>query len=35
MDGVALGLRPAVGSRYPDEETWLRRILAALREVRP
>ncbi|HEY7529196.1 MAG TPA: hypothetical protein VIC56_00810 [Gemmatimonadota bacterium] len=35
MDGVALGLRPAVGSRYPDEETWLRRILAALREGRP
>jgi formylmethanofuran dehydrogenase subunit B len=34
MDGVALGLRPAVRSRRPDEETWLRGILGALRERR-
>ena len=34
MDGVALGLRPPVSSSYPDEETWLRGILGALRQVR-
>ena len=30
MDGVALGLRPALESRYPSEQEWLTRILACL-----
>jgi formylmethanofuran dehydrogenase subunit B len=30
MDGVALGLRPALASRYPSEVEWLRRILDRL-----
>lgn len=30
MDGVALGLRPAVTSRYPTEADWLSRILSHL-----
>jgi formylmethanofuran dehydrogenase subunit B len=28
MDGLALGLRPALRSRYPTEEEWLSRILS-------